>query len=513
MNERIIVVGAGINGLVAANYLQRNGNKVTLLERKANVGGACIYETFTKNNKNYLYPSAATVFGFMQDFVFEETGLSRRVTARAPQHPTVVWSEPLQNICFFYDDMEKLRRELRQKWNEQGDVDGYYRDLEKVRQFLLNGYRHSQVPNIESAYKALGAEISELWISGTARNLMNHYFSSEAMKVYASIDVTESGPVSLDSQYSAFTIPLMASGSVFGGSWGFVKGGLPKIVEELGKINEELGVQIITSAEVLHSDSAAQTISYRHMGSEHSINYDKLVFASDPKTAANIINDSPLVDTVDEKRMLGTSGKLIMLFDKAIKWHDDSKEPDFDPCFKFIINAASMDEIEASNKAVIECRTDFSPAYLELYCEGAGMRSLGDQREYDALTVFIKNLAFDKKGEDLPQVKDAIEKIVLPKIINKEDHAHSILLTPKDLSEKFFFPQGNIDHVELSNGQTYFARSYSPSPQQNFYQFGSNEKIFYCGAGSYPCGSVAGTTGYMCASQMAKIPCFSQSAD
>ena len=507
MNERIVVVGAGINGLVAANYLQRNGNKVIMLERKADLGGACIYETFTKNNKNYLYPSAATVFGFMQDFVFEDTGLSRRVTARAPQHPTVVWSEPLQNICFFYDDLQQLRRELKQKWNEQGDIQGYYRDLEKVRQFLLNGYRHSQVPDIDAAYKALGTEITELWISGSARNLMNHYFSSEAMKVYASIDVTESGPVSLDSQYSAFTIPLMASGSVFGGSWGFVKGGLPKIVEELGKINEDLGVQIITSAEVLHSDSAAQTISYRHNGSENSLNYDKLIFASDPKTAADIINETRLVENVEEKKMLGTSGKLIMLFDKAIKWHDDSKQPDFDPCFKFIINAASMDEIEESNKAVIEGREDFSPAYLELYCEGAGMRSLGDNREYDALTVFIKNLAFSKKGEALPQVKKAIEDIVFPKIANKEDHTHSILLTPKDLNEKFYFPQGNIDHIELSNEQTYFSRSYSTNPQQSFYQFGKNRNIFYCAAGSYPCGSIAGTTGYMCASQIARIPC------
>ena len=26
--------------------------------------------------------------------------------------------------------------------------------------------------------------------------------------------------------------------------------------------------------------------------------------------------------------------------------------------------------------------------------------------------------------------------------------------------------------------------------------------IFYCGAGSYPCGSVAGTNGYMCAKQI-----------
>ena len=40
----IAIVGAGINGLVAANYLQRSGCKVTMIERSHRVGGACVSE-------------------------------------------------------------------------------------------------------------------------------------------------------------------------------------------------------------------------------------------------------------------------------------------------------------------------------------------------------------------------------------------------------------------------------------------------------------------------------------
>ena len=47
--------------------------------------------------------------------------------------------------------------------------------------------------------------------------------------------VTESGPVSLDGPYSAFTLPLMDSGSIFGGHYGFVKGGIWRITEELAR--------------------------------------------------------------------------------------------------------------------------------------------------------------------------------------------------------------------------------------------------------------------------------------
>ena len=39
--QNIAVIGAGINGLVAANYLQRAGLLVTLLERSDRDGGAC----------------------------------------------------------------------------------------------------------------------------------------------------------------------------------------------------------------------------------------------------------------------------------------------------------------------------------------------------------------------------------------------------------------------------------------------------------------------------------------
>ena len=44
-HPRILVAGAGINGLVAANYLARAGCDVTMVERAERVGGAAVSET------------------------------------------------------------------------------------------------------------------------------------------------------------------------------------------------------------------------------------------------------------------------------------------------------------------------------------------------------------------------------------------------------------------------------------------------------------------------------------
>lgn len=501
MKDRVIVVGAGINGLVAANYLSRNGFAVTLLERRSQVGGACAFDSYYHDGKRYDYPSGATVLGLMQDFVFEETGLSKQISVCTPKHPSVVWFESLQQPCFIYDCPEALKSEVKQKWNEQGDVEGYLRDFETVRQFIINGYRTADVPTMERACDVLGDQLATRWISGTARDLMDNYFTSELMKVYCSIDVMESGPVSLDSPYSAFTIPLMSSGTVFDGKWGFVKGGLWKLTEELGQINQNLGVELITSARVLDA-SSDNLITFEQGGVVKSLAYDFLIFATDPLSAARLLKDDLLIERTQAMKALGTSGKLVMLFKKPVIWKDRNGEEDFDLAFKFLLAVDTIDELESATQAVVDGEGDFQPGYFELYCEGAGMRKLGLDRGYESLSVFLKNLSFSKIGEQLPQVKKAIETKILALIENGEDLIDSILLTPKDLKERFYLPAGNIDHVELAGGQTYFQRNYSPEPDTSFYQFGKSKSIRYCAAGSYPCGSIAGTPGYMSAVQL-----------
>ena len=67
--------------------------------------------------------------------------------------------------------------------------------------------------------------------------------------------VIESGPTSLYEQGSAVNIPLMDSGSIFNGYWGFVKEGIWKITEKLSKINLDAGVDIMLSTEIKEIDT------------------------------------------------------------------------------------------------------------------------------------------------------------------------------------------------------------------------------------------------------------------
>lgn len=497
----VVVIGAGINGLVAANYLQRHGLRVTLLERRPNVGGACTFATIRHRGRTITYAPGASVLGMMQDFVFEETGLAQDVEVRKPQCPEITYFHDDDAPFFMHESNRAIAREASRRWNEHGRIGAFRRDLERVASFLRKGYRAGRAPTLSEVNKTLGREQTALWITGTARRLLDHYFTSDRMKIFFAMSVTESGPVSLDTPSSAFTIPLMTSGSVFDGSWGYVKGGIWQISRALERINARLGVRIITAARVTAVSAARGTVRYRKGGRTHQIAADRIVFATDPLSAAKLLHDRALVARVAKLKMQGSSGKLVMIFDRPVRWKHDNGHPDFHCALRYIVLNSTLEGFERSSQAARQ-GADFAPGFLEIYCEGPAMERFDARSRFHAISVFFKDLGFGPLARDLPQVRKQITALVLDKIENRDDLIRTVFLTPKDIANRFYFPMGNIDHVELNVAQTFFDRTYSPVPKQSFYQFGDNPNIFYCGAGSYPCGSVAGTPGYMCATQI-----------
>ena len=114
------------------------------------------------------------------------------------------------------------------------------------------------------------------------------------------------------------------------------------------------------------------------------------------------------------------------------------------------------------------------------------------------------DMRFDKNSNDLSHTRDKIISLLSKHIENIEDLCETKFLTPKDLNEQFYFPKGNIDHMTLTNNQNFNKRTFSNNPQENFYQYLHYQDLYYCGAGSFPCGSVAGTPGYICSKQIIK---------
>jgi phytoene dehydrogenase-like protein len=500
--RRVVVVGAGINGLVAAHYLRRAGGIVTLLERAPRAGGACVFETATVQGQSQRYALGASVLGLMPDFIFKETGLADRLETYVPSSAKRIYFPDPAASAWIHRDPAALDRELHQRWGEKGDVSGFRRDEGRVVAYLQEGYRSARPPRLDEARERLGDTLTRLWITGSAMELLDHYFSADRTKIYMDMTVTESGPVSLHDPYSAFTLPVMDSGSVFDGYYGFVRDGIWRVTEELARINEELGVQIRLGATVEGVDPERGTLEYSMDGQREKLKFDQCVFATDPLAAARMIGDTALTQSVSGKKFLGTSGKLNLMFGHPARWKEGADAADGDTPFRFIFAVESLAEFEKATLRAASGEVAYAPGYIQIYCEGAAMRQLGHRESFDRLTLFFKNLALDQKGEALPEVVEAVKVQLFRHLKNPQDCVWSRMLTPKDLQQLFLFPGGNIDHTMLVGGQTFADRQFAQDPAGHFYRFGAWSNLAYCGAGAYPCGSIAGTPGYMCAQQL-----------
>ena len=295
MKKRVVIVGGGINGLTAANYLRKQNFDVKILEKNDNIGGACVKDSVIINKKPVDYPKGATVLGMMQMFIFEETNLSKFIKTYYPKSPKLVYFKNNLEPTRIYQDVDLLKKELQIKWNEKGDIEGFRNDEAIVIKYLQNIYKKSTIPDISDAENKLGKKITELWIKGSAYDLLNHYFTSEKTKLYMGMTVTESGPASIFQKGTAFTIPLMDSGSIFNGYWGFVKNGIWEISENLGKINESIGVKIDYSVSIKNIDHKSKKIFLDNK----ELDYDYLLFATDPITPARLLKDDKIIKTVD----------------------------------------------------------------------------------------------------------------------------------------------------------------------------------------------------------------------
>tara|TARA_B100000989_G_scaffold170229_1_gene127472 strand:- start:1762 stop:3279 length:1518 start_codon:yes stop_codon:yes gene_type:complete len=493
--KKIIIVGSGINGLVAANYLVKRGFEVNIIEKKSYSGGACIKDTVQIEGKKIDYAYGPTVLGMMPDFIFNETGLSKNTHGYYPKNPKLVYFNQESDSAKIYQDSKKLQDELKKKWGENGAVEDFRNDENKVINFIQNIYKEAISPSINYAKSELGEDLTRLWINGSAKDLLDHYFESEKTKLYMGMTVIESGPASIYEEGTAFTIPLMDSGSVYNGYWGFVKTGIWKVTENLTKINRDLGVKFYFNAEINEVNSDNNFISFSHDKIDYKLNYDNLIFATDPITPSKLILDFANGKDLD---LVGTSGKITAFFKNPVIWKESNN---FSDSFRFIFSVDTLEKLEIASQNAFNNINDYFPGFIQVYPEGSAQRNMNNKEEFDKLIFFTKNLSFNKSYNNLKDIKDRIISTVLPYIENPQDLVFSKFLAPKDLNEIFLFPKGNIDHTTLTGSQNFNKRTFSNN-KTDFYNFYDYENIYYCGAGSFPCGSVAGTPGYMCSKQL-----------
>jgi phytoene dehydrogenase-like protein len=132
----VIVIGGGPNGLEAAAYLSKAGQKVLLLEKRFEVGGGLATEEVTLpdffHNTHAIYHMMVDYAPVYQDFEFEEYGVKHI-------HPELQWAMPLKDgkcLCI-YTDVEKTCASMAQFSKKDADS---YRQMHREFRELVDAF-------------------------------------------------------------------------------------------------------------------------------------------------------------------------------------------------------------------------------------------------------------------------------------------------------------------------------------------------------------------------------------
>jgi prolycopene isomerase len=220
--QDVVIIGAGIAGLVAGNYLAKAGLKVLILEHHYVVGGCC--SSFKR--KGFTFDCAAHSLGSCRpggqfDRVLNELGLAGKMEIhRCDPSDTVITRERRVDLGGSADEMaEAMAAHFPQ---ERNSLRAFFNELEA---FDINQLKTVLV--YYSKYK-----------SCTFRDMLNGFFKDDALKSLISPPLGNLG-LSSDNIGALPAISMFKEFVLDGGY--YVTGGMQKFVDRLAENFTRLG--------------------------------------------------------------------------------------------------------------------------------------------------------------------------------------------------------------------------------------------------------------------------------
>ena len=513
----IIIIGSGLDSLIAAYYLAKAGHKPLVMERRDVVGGACATEEFHPGFRAPLAMSAGALLPqITADLQLDKHGVEInkspvRVTALNPNGPSV---------CL-YEDANRTASELATL--SRADSERYPEFLSRFANIgrALSPLLTMTPPNVDDPSK------SELWDLGklgwkirglgkkdeyrllrygpmAVADLAAEWFENDLLRAVVAargIFGAFAGPWS-----AGTSLPLLLQAAIDGhvvAPATFVKGSSGALGDAIAKVATEAGAEIRTGVTVkaIHvKDGRAvgveleggETIAaWATLSNAHpAITFLQLLDAGElaPSfrtkaqnyrahgTVARIdlaLSALPSFDGIDETEKL--SGHIHVgpdidylerAFDAA-KYGEISPRPYLDITLP-TINAASLAPAGAH---VMSIHAQFAPYKLKHGDWNSRREELGD--------IVVNALA-----EYVPGIK--------PQIVARR------VITPLDLETTYGFRGGHIHHGEMSLDQFFAFRPVIGCAQYRT----PIERLYLCGAGTHPGGGLTGASGLNASREM-----------
>ncbi len=521
-----IIIGAGHNGLVCANYLARAGQKVLVLERRGVLGGAAVTEEIAPGFRASIFSYLMSLLHprIIRDFELKKHGLQvlpcSDMISPVSSDDYIVFSDEVAKTQASFAKFSKKDAAIYPEFN---------RYLQETAQIVRQLLWETPVDPTRRDWKTFRDGTSLLWkyrrigrkayrivdmLTMSAYDFLREWFEDErvmaVLAYYASIG-TFAGP---KTPSSAYVIMHHIMGEHEGaGGWGFIKGGMGAITQALAAYGRTMEVEYVTGADIkevrITGERATAVVTAK--GDTYR---GKVI-------AANVNAKALYLDMIGETRLPEEVAREIRgyrTFSTAFKMNIACERPPQYRILDKVRRDGALGNFSYPTYMHIAPDIDYlERAYDDAKHGGYSSRpfitpvvptivddSLAPPGKH-VVNLFGGHAPYKLRSADWATEKEKFRNVVFDTIDDyapgfRNDVIEAQFLIPEDIEQIVGLPQGHIFHGELSSDQLFFQR-----PVSGYADYRTPFKgLYICGSSMHPGGGVSGIPGHNAAREILK---------
>ena len=497
-----VIIGAGHNGLVAANYLSRAGLKVVVLERSKQVGGACVTEEIAPG---FRVSAAAYVSGLFRPQIIADLDLARYGLKQVAFDPQAFCPFPDGRSLRLWYDPARTAAEIG-AFSERDAVayPRYEAMWSQVHDLIEPMLLRPPVPVSDLGGLLRDPEAEELFrrlLFYSAEDLLREYFESEEIVAALANQSVIGHFADPSTPGTAFTLAHNLLGAIDGhrGAWGFVLGGMGALPGALAAAARARGVEIrldatVTRIRVRHARAVGVDLE-----NGKSISAKAVLSTADPKrTFLQLVEANHLppefLAAVRRIKMHGAAMKVNCALSELPRWTAAPETPGPHHRGSTYIGP-SIDYVEEAFADAKGGRPSEHP-WMEVVTQSALDPAVAPPGKH-TLSIYVQYAPYHLASGSWDDLREAYgDRVVetlaeyapnLPKAILARD-----VVTPLDLERRYGLTEAHQSHGEMGPDQFF---SFRPVPGWANYRM-PVKGLYLCGAGAHPGGGVSEAPGF-----------------
>jgi phytoene dehydrogenase-like protein len=520
MASDVIVIGAGVNGLVTATLLARSGRSVVLLERGDRIGGCARTDEIAPGFRcPTLAHTAAIDPTLVRSLDLEQHGLRivrPAVDAFAPTldgRALILWRDSARAAASVRAFSERDAAQYPLFLSSFAKISAVLRTIAASAPPSIDAPTAGDLIELLKsgrAFRALGkADAYRLlrWMPMAVADLAGEWFESEPLRATMAAGGIVGSFLGPWSAGSAAVLLMLGAGEGHPIASGWLSlGGIGAVAEALGAAARQAGVEIRTGVDVARIEAADGAVTGVTVASGETIAARVVVSSADPKrTLLGLLDPVHLapeiVQRIQNIRAHGTLAKVNYAVSALPRFAGSDALHGAEQAHALsgrIRLARDVDAIERAFDAAKYGGFADEP-WMELTIPSIADPSLAPPGQH-VISAYVQYAPYRLRGTDWEAERDRLAAAATRTIAQYSPGFESSVVerhvvTPLDLEQTWGLTGGHIFHGELSLDQWFVTR-----PLLGWSRYRTPiDRLYLCGSGTHPGTGMDGRSGALAA--------------